>query len=184
MFNHVPQLLKVALIGCLACLLFGPLHLDQVVLHFIFRDRLVAELTLLYVLDAVVVVELKGLLCDFLRAIVAENVWVFSTSRDEGAIRIFVFRRLSLSIDLCLSLRWTRLDLLFQFGVFFPEFRDKVLGLAQLLLNLAVFVFQEIQPIIFELLGGWQVGVHAGCFRGETPSTSTRVWRVGLERLK
>ena len=77
--------------------------------------------------------------------IVAENVWVFSTSRDEGAIRIFVFRRLSLSIDLCLSLRWTRLDLLFQFDVFFPEFRDKVLGLAQLLLNLAVFVFQEIQ---------------------------------------
>ena len=61
--------MKVALIGCLACLLFGPLHLDQVVLHFIFRDRLVAELTLLYVLDAVVVVELEGLLCDFLRAV-------------------------------------------------------------------------------------------------------------------
>lgn len=56
MLLHLLKLVKVAVICSLSSRLVGPLHLLEMLIHFSPGDGLLAELTLLDVFDAVVVV--------------------------------------------------------------------------------------------------------------------------------
>lgn len=162
MLLHLLECIKISIIRRNLRLIRRTSRLRKMLHHFCLRNRHFTVRALLNVLHAVVVMKLKRLLCHFLRAVeneainemnleweiviglrnlpvIAEHVGLFGAPRDKGIISVFFLQFIYLLLSFCRA----GLDLRAHVLVLFPQPRNHLIRLLQLLLQLIVFIFQK-----------------------------------------